>query len=170
MAVLTPLGIVHTAISLVALGTGAAALIRYRQFSPGNQLGFVYLVTTALTAATGLGIFQHGGFGPPHVLSLLTLMALAVGTAAVFKAEVFGRWALYVQAVCYTATVLFHLIPGFTETLTRLPPGNPVLPGPEAPQFGPIYGVLLLAWAAGLVVQLRWLHGQMVREPVAMAA
>ncbi len=154
---LTTLGIIHTLISLVAVVSGFWALGRYKEITTTNSLGHTYLVTTALTALTGLGIFQHGGFGPPHALSILTLLALLLGTAAALT-PMFGRWSRYVQAVGYSTTMLFQMIPGFTETLTRLPPGQPVLPNAEAPAFGPIYGVLLLLFVVGLALQLRWLR------------
>jgi uncharacterized membrane protein len=154
---LTTLGLLHTAISLVALVSGFWALARCKVISPGDALGRTYLVTTLLTAVTGLGIFQHGGFGPPHVLSILTLLALAVGTVAALT-DALGRWSRYVQAICYSTTFLFHMIPGFTETLTRLPPGQPLLPNAGAPELKPIAAVLLLLLIAGLTFQLRWLR------------
>lgn len=160
---LTPLGVVHTAISLVAIGAGVSALVAYRALSPRNRAGRLYLLTTFLTAVTGLGIFQHGGFGPPHVLALLTLLALGTGAAASLS-TLFGKWSRQVEAVCYSTTILFHMIPGFTESLTRLPLGNPVLPNAEAPQFGPIYGTLFVLFVVGLGLQLRWLRSQPV-EP-----
>jgi uncharacterized membrane protein len=159
MSGLTTLGIVHTAISLVAVASGFWTLARDKEISARSTLGRTYLVTTLLTAATGLGIFQHGGFGPPHALSILTLVALAVGTVAAFTG-VFGRWSRYVQAISYSATMLFHMIPGFTESLTRLPPGQPLLPDAEAPELKPIAGVLLLLFLVGLAVQLRWLRSK----------
>lgn len=156
---LTPLGIVHTAISLVAVVAGIRAVLRHREITLTSGVGRTYVIATFLTAATGLGIFAHGGFGPPHVLSLLTLAALAVGTVAATR-PLFGRASRTVQAIAYSTTLLFHAIPGFTETLTRLPPGNPLLPNAEAPAFGPIYGTLLLLYIVGLTLQLRWLRSQ----------
>ena len=161
---LTNLGIIHTAISLIAVASGFWAVASYREISTRNTLGRTYLVTTLLTAVTGLGIFQHGGFGPPHALSILTILALAIGTVAALTGA-FGRWSRYVQAISYSVTLLFHMIPAFTETLTRLPPGQPVFPNAEAPQFGPIYGVLLLLFLGGLALQLRWLRTQAVKSP-----
>lgn len=155
---LTTLGIAHTAIGLVALVCGFWSLARDKEISPTNGTGRTYLVTTFFTAASGLGIFQHGGFGPPHALSILTILALAVGTVAALR-DAFGRWSRDVQAVSYSATVLFHLIPGFTETLTRLPAGKPLLPNAQAPEFQLIYGALFLLFAIGVTLQLRWLHG-----------
>lgn len=155
---LTQLGIVHTAISLAAIIAGVLAFVRYKQIRTTDGLGQTYLVTTFLSAATGLGIFEHGGFGPPHVLSIMTLIALAIGALAAFGKS-FGRSSQTVQAVAFTSTAFFHTIPGFTESLTRLPLGNPVLPSQEAPEFQVIYGVLLVLFVIGLVLQLRWLRG-----------
>lgn len=164
---LTSLGIVHTAISLAALGSGIWALTRDKEISTHNPLGRTYLVTTFLTAATALGIFQHGGFGPPHALAILTILALAAGCVAAFTG-VLGRWSRYAQALCFSTTVLFHLIPGFTESLTRLPPGQPVLPGADAPEFGPIYGTLFVLYLIGMALQWWWIRGQ-VGKPLAAA-
>ena len=154
---LTTLGFFHTVISLVAVVSGFWAVARYKEILPTNRLGRVYLVTTFLTAATGLGIFQHGGFGPPHILSILTLIALAVGTVAAVS-ELFGRASRYIQAISYSTTLLFHMIPGFTESLTRLPPSAPLAASPEAPVFQSIYGTLFLIFLIALAFQLRRLH------------
>lgn len=165
---LTTLGAIHTAISLVALVSGIWTLARDKEISTRTSLGRTYLVTTLLTALTGLGIFRHGGFGPPHVLSLLTLVALAVGYAA-SATGVLGRRSRYLQAICYSATLLFHMIPGFTETLTRLPAGQPVFADAEAPGLRTIYAVLLVVFVVGLVLQLRWLRSEIDR-PLAPAS
>jgi uncharacterized membrane protein len=164
---LTPLGVVHTAISLVAVVCGFWALARDKEISTQNSLGRTYLVTTLLTAVSGLFIFQHGGFGPPHVLSILTILALAVGCVAAVSST-FGAWSRYVQAICFSATVLFHMIPGFTETLTRLPLGQPLLPNADAPELKPIAGALLLLFVVGVVFQLRWLRRR-TAKPLAAA-
>lgn len=162
---LTTLGIFHTVISLIAVVCGVWALVRYYQITTQSLLGRIYLAATLLTALTGLGIFQHGGFGPPHVLSILTLVALAVGYAATFS-KVLGQRSRYLQALCFSATVLFHMIPGFTETLTRLPATQPFFPNADAPALRPIFAVLLLIFLVGVVLQLRWLRNQ-VNKPQA---
>jgi uncharacterized membrane protein len=87
---LTNLGLIHTAISVVALATGAAALVRDKEITSRNGLGQIYLWTTVITCLTGFGIFQHGGFGKPHMLGVLTLLVL--GAAAVAeRTGLFGR-------------------------------------------------------------------------------
>jgi uncharacterized membrane protein len=149
---LTPVGVVHTAVALVGLVSGFWALARYKEISLRNALGQCYVVTTFLSAVTALFIYQHGVFGPGHVLAVLTLIALAVGTLA--------KRSRRVQAICFTSTILFHLIPGFTETLTRIPSGAPILPNQEAPELRVIAGVLVVLLAIGLALQLRWLRRQ----------
>jgi uncharacterized membrane protein len=157
MGGLSTLGIIHTAISLVALAAGFVLVVRDKVISPRARFGRTYVVATLLTALTALGIFRHGGFGPPHALAILTLAALAAGWAASYTAA-FGGAARYVEAACYSATFLFHLVPGFTETLTRLPAGAPVAASDQAPILQAIDSVLLLlflAWLGWQIVRLR---------------
>src|SRR6267142_3258882 len=123
---LTPLGIIHTAISLIAVAAGLVALIRDKQISVDNPVGRTYWIATVLTCLTSLGIFQHGGFGKPHALAIITLVVLGVAAVA-RRSEVFGRASIYVETIAYSLTFFFHLIPGITETSTRLPLGAPLV-------------------------------------------
>ena len=150
---LSTLGLIHTAISLVALVTGFILIVRDREISPSARFGPTYLLATLLTAATALGIFRHGGFGPPHALAILTLAAVAAGWAASYM-RIFGRAAPYVEAVCYSATYLFHLVPGFTETLTRLPAGAPIAASDQAPILQAIDATLLALFLLWVIWQV----------------
>ena len=163
---LTSLGIIHTAISLVAVAAGAMALVRDKQITSGNRLGQVYFITTALTAITGFGIFQHGGFGKPHALGVLTLVVLAVIVVA-SRTQLYGRWSKITEVVAYSATFLFHMIPGITETTTRLPLGAPLLPNAEAPELQVAGAVLGLLFLIGAALQARRLWPA---TPAAVAA
>ncbi|MET0519234.1 MAG: hypothetical protein ABW005_10415 [Burkholderiaceae bacterium] len=154
---LTDLGLIHTAISLVAVAVGALALLRDKQIVTDSRLGGIYLLSTVLTCLTGFGIFQHGGFGKAHVLGILTLLVLVIAYGA-GRLGWFGRTARYVEVVAYSTTFFFHMIPGFTESLTRLPLGAPLLADAEAPELKAITGVLLLLLIIGSVLQVRRLR------------
>ena len=145
---LTQLGVVHTAISLVAVAAGAIAFLRYGRISPAYTVGKVYIITTILTCLTALGIFQHGGFGKPHALAIMTLIVLAVAAVA-GRTALFGRASAYVETILYTLTFLFHMIPAVTETSTRLPLGAPLLASAEAPELQTAAGVLLVLFLLG---------------------
>jgi uncharacterized membrane protein len=154
---LTPLGTFHTAISVIAVAAGLVALVRDKRISPANALGKIYVVTTIVTCVTGFAIFQHGGFGTPHVLGIITLVVLAVALVAGCS-SVFGRASRRVEAVSYSATFLFHLIPGITETTTRLPPAAPLVANADAPALQVAAGILFVAFLIGAVLQVRRLR------------
>jgi uncharacterized membrane protein len=146
---------------IIALVSGGFTLARYREISPQTRSGQIYLATTLITAGTALAIFQRGEFGPGHALAVMTLLALAVGTLAA-KTKLFGQLSRYVQAVSYSATLLFHCIPAVTDGLMRLPVGDPVLTSIEDPILKMCYLCLLVLFLVGIGLQLRWVHRQLV--------
>ena len=159
MPEIIPLGWFHTAMGIIALISGGFTLARFKEISPQTRSGQIYLVTTLITAGTALAIFQRGEFGPGHALAVMTLLALAVGTVAA-TTKLFGRLSRYVQAISYSATLLFHCIPAVTDGLLRLPVGDPVLTSIEDPILKMCYLVLLLLYLVGVSLQLRWVYRQ----------
>jgi uncharacterized membrane protein len=136
---------------------GFIALIRDKQISPKTLLGKIYVVTTIVSCVTGLGLFHHGGFGAPHVLSIITLAVLAVAAVA-GHSTLFGRASRYVETVSYSATFFFHFIPGITETSTRFPRGSPLVANAEAPALQVATGVLFVVFLIGATLQVRRLR------------
>jgi uncharacterized membrane protein len=153
---LTTLGVIHTAISLVALGAALIAFLRDKGITSDNGLGKVYVAATALTCLTGFGIFQHGGFGKAHVLGIVTLLVLGLAWAA--GQGKLGSKSVYIETVSYSLTVFFHMIPAITETSTRLPLGAPLLDSPEATPLKAATGILFLLFLLGAVLQVRRLR------------
>ena len=148
---LTPLGTFHTAISLIAVVAGVIAFVRDKEISPKNLVGRIYVTTTVITCLTGFGIFQHGGFGKPHVL----------GVAAVAgNSRLFGRASPYVETISYSATFLFHMIPGITETSIRLSLGAPLVANADAPALKVATGVLFAAFLIGATLQVGQLRAK----------
>ena len=151
---LTTLGIVHTAISLVAVGAGIVALARDKQIIGRNRIGQLYVWTTVVTCLTGFPIMQHGGFGKPHATGIITLLTLVVAWQA-GRGKWFGRAARYVEVVSYSATFLFHLIPAFVETSTRLPVGTPLVTDRDGREVQIATGILFLLFLIGAALQVR---------------
>ena len=98
-------------------------------------------MTTVLTCLTGFGIFQHGGFGNPHMLGIVTLVVLAIAYVAGDDAGVRERGRATSRSLGYSLTFFFHWIPGVTETSSRLPPGAPLTTGPDDPRVQAAVGV-----------------------------
>lgn len=159
MPEIIPLGWFHTAMGIIALISGGFTLARFREISLQTRSGQIYLAATLITAGTALAIFQHGEFGPGHALAVMTLLALFVGTVAA-TTKFFGKFSRYMQAISYSATLLFHCIPAITDGLMRLPVGDPVLTSIEDPILKMCYLVLLVIFLVGVGLQLRWIHRQ----------
>lgn len=159
MPEIIPLGWFHTVIGIVALVSGVFSLVKYREIGPQTRAGQIYLLTTLITAGTALAIYQHGAFGPAHGLAVMTLLALAVGTLAA-ATKLFGKLSRYVQAISYSATLLFHCIPAVTDAMLRLPVGDPFLTSIEDPILKMSYLGLLAVFVVGVGLQLRWIHRQ----------
>lgn len=154
MAALTTLGIIHTAISLVAVGSGTIALIRDKKIDWANTIGKLYVITTIITCLTGFGIFQHGGFGKPHALGMITLVVITIALVAANGKQVFGRLSPYIARVSFSITFFFHLVPGITETATRLPVDAPLASGPDDPHIKMAIGICLLLFIIGATLQV----------------
>jgi len=150
---LTTLGTFHTAIALIALGAGFVALFRYKEISLRTMAGQIYVLTTVIVCLTGFGIFQHGGFGKPHILGIITLAVLAIAAIAGYT-RLFGRLSPYVETVSYSATLFFHMIPTITEGSNRLPPVAPLLTSPEAPELQTATAVLFVVFLIGATLQV----------------
>lgn len=157
---MSPLGFVHTVISLVALASGFAAFIRYREISPETRAGRLYVITTILTCVTGFFIFHHGGFNKAHVLGIITLVVLGMA-AAVKRTRTLGGASPYVAVVGYSATYLFHWIPTLTETSTRLPVGAPLLTDPDSPALQKAIGVCFVLFLIGAMLQVKSLRARL---------
>ena len=157
MPEIIPLGWFHIATGIIALLSAIYTLAKYKEIGLRTRSGQIYLVATLITAGTALAIFQHGGFGPAHGLAVMTLLALTVGTVAA-TTNLFGKLSRYVQAFSYTATLLFHSIPAVTDSLMRLPVGDPVLTSIEDPILKMCYLALLVAFLIGVSLQFRWIY------------
>jgi hypothetical protein len=151
---LTAIGVIHTVLALVALAAAVVALRRHREILWTTGAGRLYLVATILTALTAFGIYRRGGPGPGHVIAVLTLIAIGIGSLA----GRFGAAARSVRAICFSVTLLFHLVPAATEILTRLPSGGPIAASPSAPILRAIFALLLVATVIGIFLQVRWIR------------
>ena len=159
MPEISTLGWLHTALGAIAIISGVVTLARHKEITLETRSSQVYLFATLITAVSALGIYQHGSFGPGHGLALMTLLALGAGTFAATH-KLYGDTSRYVQAISYSATLLFHSIPAVTDGLLRLPVGNPVLSSIDDPVLKMTYLGLFVVFLVGISLQLRWIYRQ----------
>ena len=159
MPEMTILGWLHTIFGVGALLSGFYSLFSYKIISIVNFSGRLYLCLTLVVAVSALGIYNQGSFGIAHVLAVLTLVALA-GGFLMEQYKTFGIISKYFQALGYTSTLLFHMIPAMTDFLRRLPIGDPFIDSFEDPLLMNFHLSFLVVYLIGLSYQMYWLRQQ----------
>ena len=149
---LSTLGIAHTAISLVPLVAGLASLALYRRIEPGSTAGRVYLAGLVVSVFTAFGLSSTGGFNAGHALGILALLAIS-GALLAPRIALFGRAAEYLATLGLSFSFFLLLVPGINETLTRLPPSQPIATGPDSAIVKGTLGVWFLLFLAGYTLQ-----------------
>jgi len=157
MPEITLFGWFHTGIGILALLTGVYSLAKYKVIELEHPTSKIFLVCTLLAAVTALAIFRRGEFGPAHALAVLTLLALIVGTVAA-KTGIFGKLSPYIQAMSFSGTFLFHMIPAITDGLMRLPVSAPIVTDIKDPLLMGFYLAFLVTYLIGFAWQIMWLR------------
>jgi hypothetical protein len=154
---LSVLGIIHTAISVLAIVFAVIALLRDGKINPLNTMGRLYIIFTVVACLTSLPIMKTGHFTPAHGLAIIILVLIPIGVYAK-KIKFLGKGAEYVQTIALSTTILFSMVPTTVESLTRLPISHPIADGPNAPviQMGLLtFFVLYLAGVIYQVIKIR---------------
>jgi hypothetical protein len=147
---LSLLGIIHTAISILAIFSAIYGLLKFGKLDP-DKGGKLYLWLTIVTCITALPIMKTGHPTPGHSLAIIILLILPI---AVFAKSIkfFGKGAGYIQISIMSFTVLLSMIPATVETLTRLPISAPLASDPNANIISSFLGL----WTGFFLVGLGW--------------
>ena len=153
MPAMTLLGWFHTIMGVAALLLAIVAIARYGVIKASTPAGRAYLVVTVIVAGSALGIYNQGGFGIAHILALLTLGA-AIAGFLLERFTIFGAASKYFQAIAYSATILFHMIPAITDFLRRLPVGDPFIDSFDSPVLQGFHLAFLVLYIVGVSIQI----------------
>lgn len=151
---LSLLGIVHTAISILALFAAFYCLFIDGKISPVNGRGKLYILLTIITCLTAFPIMKTGHFTGAHGLGVFVLALLPMGIYAT-RLKVLGKSAEYFQVFLMSTTLFLSFIPAIVETLTRLPISAPLAPDPAAPIIKMGLLALFVLYIAGVFYQFR---------------
>ena len=144
-------GIIHTAISIIALFVAFYALYRDGQINPSNGRGRLYIWLTVITCVTGFPIMKTGHFTPGHYLAIIIIILLPVG---IYSKRLFGKLGEYIEVIVMSTTLFLSCIPAIVETLTRLPISHPIADGPNDPVLKKGLSALMLLYVVGVVYQV----------------
>jgi uncharacterized membrane protein len=83
---MNPLGLFHTICALLALGSGAAVLLRRKGTRSHRRLGWLYVASMLALNGTALMIYRlFGGFGPFHVAAVASLLTVVAGIVPAYR-------------------------------------------------------------------------------------
>jgi uncharacterized membrane protein len=150
---LSVLGIIHTAISILAVLAGVIALIKDGVIAPKGSFGKWYVILTVLTCVTGFPIMRTGHLGPAHTLTIIVLVLLPMGVYAK-SLRVFGKRWYYAQIILMSTTLFLSFVPAVNESLTRLPISHPLAASPDDPLVKMGLLVILVLYFAGVLYQI----------------
>tara|TARA_B100001996_G_scaffold61648_1_gene44137 strand:- start:1396 stop:1875 length:480 start_codon:yes stop_codon:yes gene_type:complete len=148
------IGWIHTILGTLAILVAVLIIAKQGFISVKNSLGKFYLIATAITAATALMLYENGGFNLAHLLAVFTLIAVFLGLASE-KYNILGI-SKYLQAMSYTGSVLFHLIPGISEVNKRLPLDSPMGLSVDDPINIRYY--LIFTLICGITILIQWIY------------
>jgi hypothetical protein len=146
------LGIFHTAISVLAILIAFYALYHKGKINPANDAGRLYAIFTVIGCLTSLPIMKTGHPTAGHVVAVIILVLLPTAIYA-RSIRLFRRNADYIQTVLMSTTLFLSLIPAVIETLTRLPPDEPLASGPDSFIIKIILLILFILYVTGVMYQ-----------------
>jgi hypothetical protein len=139
--------LVHVVISLVGIAAGIIVMFGMLGSRRRPGLTAIFLLTTILTSATGLLIppLLFDKTLPSQMISLLSLLLLAVACIALYIMRLSGAWR-WIYVLTALLALYFNLFVLVIQSFLKIPALTAVAPGnpPSGPVFGVVQGVVLV--------------------------
>jgi hypothetical protein len=118
LSYITALTIVHTIISLIAIGAGAVAVIGLFRGGVSRFWTNLFLVTAVLTSLTGF-IFPFAGITPAQITGVLALAILAVVLVAFYRFHLTRAWR-WIYAAGMVASLYLLVFIGVVQAFLKI--------------------------------------------------
>jgi hypothetical protein len=153
---ISPIGWLHTLGSLPAIPLAAYMLIKHGRIVPETQAGRAYFWFMLLGVLTVYPIAHQ----PVSVIvATITLVALLVGYG-IARWRTAKKFWKYVQTISLSVSVFLLMVPTVSESLRRLPVGNPLVTDLKDPLLLGVQGALFLVLIIGIPLQILALRKQ----------
>jgi hypothetical protein len=123
----------HVIVSLIGIFSGAVVLLGFLGGKGSDGWTALFLASTVLTSVTRF-FFHSAGFGPPHVLGVLSLVVLAAVIPALYVFHLAGIWrSIYIVGA--VAALYFNAFVVVVQSFQKLPFLQPLAPTQSEPPF-----------------------------------
>lgn len=153
---ISPIGWLHTLGSLPAIPLAIYMLVRRGRIAPETGLGRAYFWFMLLGILT---VYPIAHQPVSSIVATITLVFLLVGYGIALWRPAKRLWE-YVQTMSLSVTVFLLMVPTVSESLRRLPVGDPVVTDLKDPLLLGVQGALFLALIVGIPLQMRALYKQ----------
>ena len=151
---ISPLGWLHTLGSLPAIPLAAYMLVRHGRILPDTKAGRAYFWFMLLGVLTVYPI-AHQPIGSIVATVTLVVLLLGYGISRWSAAKRFGK---YIETISLSISVFLLMVPTVSESLRRLPVGNPLVTDLKDPLLLGVQGALFLALIVGIPLQVYALY------------
>lgn len=152
---ISTLGWLHTLGSLPAIPLAAYMLVKHGRIVPRTKAGLAYFWFMLLGVLTVFPI-AHQPISP--IIATITLVVLVLGYGmARWPLKRFGK---YIETISLSISVFLLMVPTVSESLRRLPVGDPLVTDLKDPLLLGAQGALFLALIVGVPLQLHALYKQ----------
>ena len=129
---------------------GLILLLMHGRIDPATRMGKAYLVFMFIGAISAIFVIKTP---PGAAVAALSLISLTVGATIGFVKPL-ARYRWSIETIALSVSYFTLLLPSVTETLTRLPAGDPVASGVEDPLVVSFQLTLLVLLTLGVTLQL----------------
>ena len=151
---ISPLGWLHTLGSLPAIPLALDMLVRDGRIMPRSTPGMIYLISMLLGSVT---IFLIAQQAVSYGIAIATITLLLIGYGVAYL-PILKNKSVYIETICLTLTVFLLMVPTVSETLRRVPDGNPIVTDLKSPILLGAQAGLLVALIVGLTLQIIYLR------------
>lgn len=148
---ISPIGWLHTLGSLPAIPLAAYMFAKHGRIAPETKAGRAYFWFMLLGVLT---VYPIAHQPISSVIATVTLVVLLLGYG-ISKWPAAKRFGKYIETISLSISVFLLMVPTVSESLRRLPMGNPLVTDLKDPLLLGVQGALFLALLVGIPLQLR---------------
>lgn len=151
---ISALGWLHTLGSLPAIPLAAYMLAKHGRIVPETRAGRAYFWFMLLGVLT---VYPIAHQPISSIVATVTLVALLLGYG-ISRWPMAKRFGKYIETISLSISVFLLMVPTVSESLRRLPVGDPLVTDLKDPLLLGVQGALFLALIAGVPLQMRALY------------
>jgi hypothetical protein len=146
----------HVLLSLIGIVTGLIVAFAMLGANRLPALTAIFLATTVATSVTGF-MFHFAAFGPPEIIGVISLVALAVAILALYSYRLAGSWRLVYVAAAMLSLYL-NVFVGVVQTFQKVAFFHALAPTQTEGPFKMVQGLVLIGFIALGVAAAKKFH------------